>query len=75
MSATENDDLEEIELGERAAYWQLHEQLGSLYRDLKDRVWAVAIGCYAKCVISLGADNVPPEWKPHTDEDGMWKMP
>lgn len=71
----EETDLDEVELGDRAANWLLYDALGAAYSELKDRVWAVALGCYGKCVDALGAENVPPQWKPRTDENGMWHMP
>lgn len=67
-----DDDLDVIELGERAADWLLHDELGQLYGDPVDRAWSVTLGCYAKCVRSLGADSVPPGWKPTIGADGMW---
>jgi hypothetical protein len=68
----ESLDLDEEELGGRAADWLLHEELGAAYADLRDRAWSVALGCYAKCAMSMGAANVPPEWRPSLDEHGMW---
>jgi hypothetical protein len=73
--AGETPDLDEEELGERAAGWLLREELGAVYADVKDRAWSVVLGCYAKCVTSLGRENVPPQWRPSLDERGMWKMP
>lgn len=68
-------DLDEEELGERAAGWLLREELGSVYTDVQDRAWSVVLGCYAMCVRSLGADSVPPQWRPSLDEHEMWHMP
>jgi hypothetical protein len=73
-----NDRLggnDEEELGEGAARWQLHEEFGALYSRVEERAWEVALGCYAKCVQSLGAENVPPQWTPSFDENGTWHMP
>jgi hypothetical protein len=39
-------DRDELELGRRAATWQLHDELGQLYPELEDRAWNVVIGCY-----------------------------
>lgn len=68
-------DLDVAELGERAAWWMLRDEFGALYGSVKDRARAVAAGCYAKCAESLGAENVPPQWRPSFDEHGMWRMP
>jgi hypothetical protein len=66
-------DLDEAELGVRAAEWQLHDELGSLYSDVKDRAWSVALGCYAKVVRDCPAQAE--RWRPSLDADGMWVMP
>jgi hypothetical protein len=75
MTYLSEPDLDEIELGERAADWLLREELGAAYSDLEARAWSVTLGCYAMCVRSLGPDAVPPAWKPTLDEHGMWRMP
>lgn len=61
-----------IELGERAADWLLRDELGQAYSGLSDRAWPTGAGCYAKCIASLGPDNVPSRWRPTPDEHGMW---
>lgn len=68
-------DLDEIELGERAAYLITVEELGALYGLLKDRIWSVVLECYANMAQAIGADNVPEAWRPRIDDDGMWRMP
>lgn len=68
-------DLDVAEIGERAVIWADRESLGAMYSQLKDRAWAVVSDCYAKCVTSLGPENVPPEWKPTFDSHGMWHLP
>lgn len=68
-------DIDVAELGERAVIWADRESLGSLYSQVEDRAWAVVLDCYAKCVVSLGAENVPAEWRPQFDEHGRWHMP
>ena len=66
------DDLDDFELGTRAGWWLLMEELGASYSSLNDREWAVAVGCYRKCVTSLGAGNVPAGWRPVILADGRW---
>lgn len=80
-------DLDEIELGERAAEWLTLEELGSAYSRVSDRVWSATAGCFAKIAQAMrekygpdaltgpGARAVPPEWTPQLDEHGMWHMP
>lgn len=64
-------DLDEIELGERAARWLHQEELGMLYKGAEDRAWAVIVGCCRK--VARYAPEEADRWYPQLDRDGMWK--
>ena len=68
-------DLDVAELGERVVDCLDREALGSLYTDLRDRAWSVVLNCYVHMASSLGPENVPPQWQPQFDENGMWHLP
>jgi hypothetical protein len=72
VDTDDETDTDVLELGERAADWLLRDELGQCYSDLQDRAWSATLGCFAKCVTSLGAENVPEIWRPAIGEDGMW---
>lgn len=67
--------MDELELGDRAATWQLVEEFNALFSP-EDRPWLAVLDCYAKVVQALGPEH--PEsvrWRPRFDEHGRWVMP
>jgi hypothetical protein len=66
-------DRDVRELGERAAWWQLQDELGGIYPRLEDRARSVVAGCYAK--VAEGCPEEAPLWYPALDEHGRWVMP
>lgn len=67
-------ELDELELGERVADWLFTELAGSIYANVKDRVWEVVLHCYASVVWATGTP-VPSGWMPALDSNGRWEMP
>lgn len=71
----EGEDLEEVELGFRAAWWLTVDQFGQCYATLHDRTWNAAIGCFSKVCQSGAPDSERERWKPLIQPDGSWRMP
>lgn len=70
MPADPEDDLDVIELGERAAWFQLLE---NIYTDPEDRAWNIVARCYASVARAYGVDSAEARaWYPQLDERGMW---
>lgn len=75
MTVQDDVDIDELELGERAADWLLTEELGAAYSTLEARAWCIVLHCYVQLARLLGRGSVPPEWTPTFDKDGMWHLP
>ena len=68
-----DDELDELELGERVANCLFAEALGTVYAELPDRVWSVVLNLYGYMIVQ--APDQAPRWKPRFDERGRWHCP
>lgn len=68
-----DDELDELELGERVADCLFAEALGALYSELKDRAWSMTLLLYR--YMAVQAPEHADAWRPRLDERGMWHLP